>query len=81
VLVLSQYMDPKGALQLLEVATAGVGYVLKDRATEVESSSTPPNDTRMRPTPHHVRGPDDGRARATSTQPTHVRSDTRTCSD
>jgi DNA-binding CsgD family transcriptional regulator len=36
VLVLSQYVEPKCALQLLDGATAGVGYLLQDRVTEVD---------------------------------------------
>jgi DNA-binding NarL/FixJ family response regulator len=35
VLVLSQYVEASGALALLEGAGAGVGYLLKERVTEV----------------------------------------------
>jgi DNA-binding NarL/FixJ family response regulator len=35
VLVLSQYVEPHHAVQLLEDGTSGVGYLLKDRVTDV----------------------------------------------
>jgi len=35
ILVLSQYVEPTYAAELLEVATAGVGYLLKDRVGDV----------------------------------------------
>jgi DNA-binding NarL/FixJ family response regulator len=35
VLVLSQYVEPHHAIQLLEGGTSGVGYLLKDRVADV----------------------------------------------
>jgi DNA-binding NarL/FixJ family response regulator len=35
VLVLSHYVEPHHAMQLLEDGTSGVGYLLKDRVTDV----------------------------------------------
>jgi DNA-binding NarL/FixJ family response regulator len=37
VLVLSQYVDERYAVQLLEDGSAGVGYLLKDRVADVEA--------------------------------------------
>jgi DNA-binding NarL/FixJ family response regulator len=37
VLVLSQYLDPGYAVQLLEEGADGIGYLLKDRVTDVDA--------------------------------------------
>jgi CheY-like chemotaxis protein len=41
VLVLSQYVEPTYAMELLAESAEGVGYLLKDRVSDVTSSRTP----------------------------------------
>jgi DNA-binding NarL/FixJ family response regulator len=48
ILVLSQYVEPTYATELLEVATSGLGYLLKDRVGDVLDFSRCPGAGRRR---------------------------------